>query len=233
MPKKWLFVVTLASIVAVWGSILPAGAASTPKVVAAGKIRRGDLPSGWKLKPRDDDDKSSDTDAIVKTIPTCASVKKLVKDESDKKTESREFKRGHDEISNSINAYRRVAAAKAVMGITRSPDLRTCFGELFEAELKKAAAADPSSPVRINGVNTTSAPITVPEYGDDSSGVTFKVDLDMGLPTPVQLYFSLEFVRVGRFVSAYSLEREQPGTNLPALDQAIRTTVDRMNAAGA
>ena len=119
------------------------------------------------------------------------------------------------------------------MGVTRSPDLRTCFGALFEAELKKAAAADTTSPVKIAGVNTTSAPLTVPEYGDDSSGVTFKVDLDLGLPSPVQVYFSLEFVRVGRLVSAYSLEREQPGTDLPALDQAIRTTVDRIGRAGA
>ena len=109
-----------------------------------------------------DDDNSAETKAIVAGIPSCASVKKLVKDESNKKTESPDFKKGHDEISNSINAYKRVAAAKAVMGITRSADLRTCFGALFEAELKKAAAADTTSPVKIAGVNTTSAPLHGP-----------------------------------------------------------------------
>jgi hypothetical protein len=230
MRGKWLVATGVAVIVAMSGAMAPAGAATSRKVVEAGKIRQRDLPSGWLEKAPDDDD-ATNVDALVGGIPSCAGVKRLVKDQSKKKAESPEFEKDDDEISNSVNAYKNVAAAKAVMRTARSRNLRTCFAELFEQGLAKAAAEDPDSPVKINDVDTSSGPIAVQAYGDQSSGIAFKVGLDVGFQ--VELSFSLVFVRVGRYVSAYSLEQEQADPSLPALDQAIRSSVDRMIAAGA
>ena len=114
--------------------------------------------------------------------------------------------------------------------MARSRGLRTCFALLFEEGITQAAEEDPG-PVEIRGVDASSGSLTLPRFGDESSGVMFKVEVDAGLS--FEMYFSLAFVRIGRFVASYSVQAETPDGGVGARDAAIQATVDRMTRAGA
>jgi hypothetical protein len=208
-----------------------AGAATTAEgVLKAGRLRQSDLPNGW-LEKASKDKSSIDTDELMKDIPACSRTKKALKGEARTKSKSPGFEKGDNEISNSVNAYGTLARAKSVMGVTRRRSLRTCFALLFEKEMKQVAAENDSSPVEIKDVDVSSGSIDVPKYGDGSSGVTFKVAIDAGIT--INLYYTLVFSRVGKYVAVYDLKAEEQGAGMPALNTGVQATVDRLVAAAA
>jgi len=217
-------------VVALLSPASVAGAATAGEIVKVGRVRQADLPSGWLEKTPDDDESAVDVDELMEELPECERVSGSLKGKSRRKAESPDFEKNDNEISNTVNAYKDGATAKQIMRVARGRTVRTCFALLFEKAME-AAAEDPDAPIKIRDVSAASGPLVVPAFGDDSSGVMFKVDVDAGFV--IELYFSLVFVRVGKFVAIYSIESEDPKGGTPARDAAIRATVARMTRAGA
>lgn len=195
-------VTTLVGVVAVGLLTGGAGAASKTadaKLAKAGVLTSGDFPDGFRGKARDTSSDKANA-KLAKSIPACTPYRALQKlTDAQPQAKSQEFEDDSRQISNEVDVFGSVSAAKKAMALFANADVETCLNTLFEKVLVSQLGKS-----QVESVDVAISRQDVDPGGDDS--VVYEGNATVNGTDGSQQSFGLgqAAVRVGRGVDAFS-----------------------------
>jgi len=177
----------------------------TGLVMQAALLRQSDLPNTWTDSGASSAAAATEAQiALARSIPACRAFARTSQQENGrKKASSNKFvdstapPSAQGQVSNDVVAWPTIAAAKAAYSVYSAPGMRSCLDTLFR-KLVLQQAAGSGLKVTISVEN-----LPVPAVGDAAIGYEAVVLIGT-VPTPQQLGFIVQIVRVGRYTVAYN-----------------------------
>src|SRR4051812_27742532 len=183
-------------------SALPASAkAGDEELAKDAQLRRADLPEpdSWSLKPRSNNDAAAD--AIRKDIFECFQVRRVLNASKQYRAQGPNFDRtvdgGDQRINDTVYVFPSVKAARSFMSPFIDDDGVDCFRKYL---LKAVQDTVKNSEVLVQSVERA------PELGDSSIGYALTATITDDKNVEHLAYFDAYAIRVGRGVTALSIQ---------------------------
>jgi hypothetical protein len=182
-----------------------ASVAGDTSIARAGLLTADDFTADWQSQKPDPSD--NDVERIAKGVSSCRGYLALrTTAHKNPRATSRDFVRGDDQVSNTVNMFSTVAGATGALAEVRKPAVAQCLRTVFDKAVRANIADDPATRKQVESLDIHVGRLNVPAAGDEVVAFEVVVSVRTKAGATSDVYLDQEFVRVGRAIDSFNFQ---------------------------